>query len=61
VKVGDLVMYKVRHKDELKYSSIGIIVEIIQAAEVATVKWSSNGRSDFMTCSLCKLEVINGN
>ncbi len=57
MKVGDLVLYKVRHASMLKHSSIGLIVEIVE--DIATVKWSSNGRTDFMTCPLEKLDVIN--
>ena len=65
MKVGDLVRYdpggmsaaySTGWNPEI-HSSIGLILEIVDTA--ATVKWSSNGRTDFMTCPLEKLDVIN--
>ena len=64
MKAGDLVRYN-PHWDpgEAKgwnphtQSSMGLILEIKE--DVATVKWSTNGRSDFMTCPLEKLEVLS--
>jgi hypothetical protein len=64
MRVGDLVRYTPNWDSEpcppgwdpYTHSSIGLVLEIV--APVATVKWCSNGRSDFMTCSLEKLEVL---
>jgi len=62
MKVGDLVRYTPAGISPHGWSphtqsSMGLILEIKE--NVATVKWSTNGRSDFMTCPLEKLEVLS--
>jgi hypothetical protein len=64
MKPGDLVRYApnwdpgdCKGWDPETQSSMGLVLEIVDT--VATVKWSTNGRSDFMTIPLNKLEVLS--